>query len=385
MALGRIVHIVAAPEFAHLILLPDLRLLGARHDHVVVCSPGPDADAVEAAGFQVERVNISRKIAFLRDVLAVRHLYLVLRRLQADAVHTYTPKAGLLGQIAAALVGTRCRIHSCRGLLYESKMRWWLRVICTVTDRITFALADLCLFVSSADRDFAVRERLCASRKARWTGNGVDLSRFRPLPDADRLRRDLRAELGIPDAARVFLTVGRFVIAKGYEELLSAAGRVVEENPDVYFVLVAPVLAGETGVVNLSRWHSGVLGGRILLVGRRDDIERFYCAADVLVHPSHREGVPRVLMEAGAMGLPLIAADIPGNRQVVRGAHVGRLFKVRDSAALESAIRDALRSWSATLERGVEASGLIRQSHDSACVVDRVAGEYERLLSRGRE
>ena len=222
--------------------------MGPGYEHVIIASPGLDLDALEADGFTVERLPIARKLAPVSDMVTVARLVVLLRRLKPDLLHTYTPKAGLLGQLAGAISGVRPRVHGCRGLLYASGMPGWRRRLFQSTDWITCQLADRVAFVSETDRDQLVNGGQCAAWKARVTGNGVDLVLFRRTADYQIERRATREEFGFADDTTVVLTVGRFVADKGYSDSRpghspgfgASAGRV-------RFLWVAPVLAGAGG------------------------------------------------------------------------------------------------------------------------------------------
>jgi len=201
----RIAHVTTTAEFVRHILLHDLRRLRDRTDSTVFCAPGPGVEEVAAEGFRVVTIPIERKIAPLGDARTLWRLAGHLRAGAFDVVHTYVPKGGLLGQLAATGAGIQRRVHSCRGLLYLPGMPSWRRLLFRLTDRLTNSLANRIIYVSRADRDFCVRERLCSVRKARHTGSGIDLSYFDPGTLSKTARAELRTELGIPANAYVIL------------------------------------------------------------------------------------------------------------------------------------------------------------------------------------
>jgi glycosyltransferase involved in cell wall biosynthesis len=378
-----VAHVTTTPEFVKHILIHDLRRLSGRTEATVICTDGPDLAEVRAEGIRVIPVPIERKITPTADLVALFRLVRLLRRERFDLVHTYVPKGGFLGQLAAALARAPARIHSCRGLLYTPTMPAWRRRLFRLTDRLTNALAHRTIFISRADRDFSVSSGLCSAAKARLTGSGIDLTHFDPARLPADTRAATRQELGLRSDAPVVLTVGRFVADKGYLELADAAASVRREHPEVRFVWVAPVLAGEEGALPEAFLESRGLAGTVLRLPMQRDVRRLYLAADLLAHPSHREGVPRVLMEAAAMGLPIIASDIPGCREVVTNGRTARLVPVRDSGALARAIGAALAD-------PVETSALARLARISAsecfdqdALTERIGAVYRELLKGG--
>jgi glycosyltransferase involved in cell wall biosynthesis len=259
----------------------------------------------------------------------------------------------------------------------------WRRRLFRLTDRLTNALAHRTIFISRADRDFAVSSGLCSAVKARLTGSGIDLTHFDPARLPADTRAATRRELGLPADAPVVLTVGRFVADKGYFELADAVATVRREHPDVRFLWVAPVLPGEEGALPEDFLESRGLADAVLRLPMQRDIRRLYLAADVLVHPSHREGVPRVLMEAAAMGLPIVASDIPGCREVVTNSRTARLVPPRDSGVLARAIGTALADSAESAALAHRARMTVSESFDQDALTERIWAIYRELLDHG--
>ena len=372
----RRLYLTAAAESAALVLLPELVCLG-RRDAVVVASPGADLDEVRKAGFDTVGLRVHRKARPAADLVSLLRLTLLMCGRGPTLVHTYGPKAGLLGQLAARANGVPFRVHSCRGLLYEPTVAGWRRRIFRAVDRLTYALADRVLFVSQADLEEATSTGLCQYRKARYTGNGVDFSRFRRGQDYEPRRLVWRNRLGVNPDERLVLAVGRYVRAKGYEELAEAIGIVTRRRPNVRFVIVAPRFAGESRDLPDHLLDDLVAAGRVVCLERESDMVGLYCAADLLVHPSWREGVPRVVLEAVGMDVPAVVSDIPGNREVIASAALGYLFPSRDAAGMASAIIAACDDWEATLAKGRAAGATIRGRHSIEAVARRIELVYE--------
>ena len=374
-----VAHIVAAPEFARLILRHELRHHGTGATHVIIASPGPDLDALEAEGFQVERVSIQRKLSPGADLISVVRLIGTLRRVRPDLLHTYTPKAGLLGQIAAAAVRIPRRVHGCRGLLYRPGLPAWRRWLFRQTDRLTCALAQRVLFVSKADLNRLVDDGLCLETKARLTGNGIDLLLFGRNARYEQERAATRAELGFRGDQVVVLTVGRFVADKGFLDLAAAIKRLKTPLSHLRFLWVAPVIAGEGAALPSDLYDRAPLDSLVTRLSRRDDMRQIYQAADLLIHPSHREGTPRVLMEAAANGLPILASDIPGNREVVEFGRSARAFPCMSPEGLAAALDQMLADPSSWGPMADAARAEVFSRMDVTAVAGRVEGVYREL------
>jgi glycosyltransferase involved in cell wall biosynthesis len=376
----RVAHLTVAPEFVERIMIHDLRRLAAREEIVVVCAPGPAVDAVRAEGLRVVTVEARRKLSPLQDLASLWQLWRVLRRERVDLLHSYAPKGGLLGQLAGALAGVGRRVHSCRGLLYQPGMPAWRRRLFRATDRLTNALAHRTVFISAADRDFSVRERLCDEDRARFTGSAVDLRAYSPDALPPGRREEVRRRYGVSDGQRLVLSVGRFVADKGYADIAAAAAELRAEFPDVRYLWAAPELAGEDGVLPATLASGHGVGDLVTRLSHMADVVELYAAADLLVHASYREGVPRVLMEAAAMGVPIVASDIPGCREVIPTEATGRLFAAGDARALAAALRAALRDPQDTAARAAAASVAVRERFDQDALTGRVWAVHEELL-----
>lgn len=313
------------------------RFLARHFDVTLVTSSGPEVPQIEAAeGLGVRIVEMTRQIAPGRDLVALRELLAVMREVRPDLVHSYTPKAGLLAMLAARAAGVPHRFHTVQGMPLVSASGP-KRLILNATERATYL---------AATRIFSVSHSLCElipgtipRRPPAVIGagsvNGIDSRRFAPGVVSAAERGQLRARLGIPAADRVAVFVGRLVADKGVTELLHAFDALA--NSATTLVLVG----GEEPDLDPLPQATRELMHRhpkVRLAGWVSDVRPYLAISDVLVLPSYREGFGMVLAEAGAMGVPVIATDIPGCRDVVRDGVNGLLVPPRDSAALTDAL-----------------------------------------------
>ncbi|MGE3315809.1 MAG: glycosyltransferase family 4 protein [Planctomycetaceae bacterium] len=196
----------------------------------------------------------------------------------------------------------------------------------------------LLLAVSQATRDFHVAQGLDAER-TRVVYNGVDCGLFRPEPKVPGVRRTMQ----IPDDAFIALTVGQIGPRKGLDILLDAALRVQAERPDVYFVLVGTRNSSKEESVNFERalfMRIGAehLADRIRVMGDVPDVERLMRNSDLLVHAARQEPLGRVLLEAAACGLPIVATDVGGTSEILDDGLSARLVPAGDATSLANAI-----------------------------------------------
>lgn len=378
----RVVHMCVAPEFVDRIMLLDLRRLRRTEDITIVSAEGAALARARREGFRVHVVNARRKISPVADLRTLWQLWRFFRTERFDLLHTYTPKAGLLGQLAGLLAGVPRRLHACRGLLYGPSLRGWRHALVRTTDRLTARLAHATLFVSGADRDFAVSQGLCAPERAICTGSGVELDAFAGAAPSDEERAALRDRLGIGPDETLVLSIGRYVADKGYEEIAGAAAALRPQHPGLRYVWIAPVLVGEDGVLPATLPAQHGVADLVRLEGFTDDVRPVMRAADLLLHASRREGVPRVLLESAAIGLPIVASDIPGCREIVDG-QTAYLFQAGDAAALAAAMRRALADPAERRARAGRARTSVRARFDQDMLSERIRAVHDALLREG--
>jgi teichuronic acid biosynthesis glycosyltransferase TuaC len=210
--------------------------------------------------------------------------------------------------------------------------------------------ADRVITVSSALRDVAV-ELGADPARVQTIGNGIDLAKFRPIP-----RNDARRALGIPQEARVLVTVGTLVERKGFNRVIEVMPRLLETMPDLHYLVVGGAGAeGDDSQQFRAQVSSLGLEKRVHFVGpvSPEQLHVPLSAANVFVLATRYEGWANVLLEAMACGLPVVATDVGGNPQVVSHAGLGRIVPFGDADALAGALQEALHTdWNRRVIRG---------------------------------
>ena len=345
----RILHLTTVDMSLALLLLPQLvAFQEAGYEVIGVSADGPWVGQLEEAGIEhVALQHSTRAMAPLADVRAAGEFYRLCRRLSPDIVHTHNPKPGWYGRIMARLARVPVVVNTVHGLYAQPDdpptRRWPVYAL----ERIAAAFSDGELLQNPEDRP-VMRRLGVPEHKLHHLGNGIDLTRFDPSRfDTDRRAR-VREELGVgPDEVVVGL-VGRLVVEKGYRQVFDAVRRLQDRDVAARVVVVGPHEPNKGDALGRDEIASAEALG-VTFLGLRSDVEELYTAFDVYVLASHREGFPRSAMEAAAMGLPVIATDVRGCRQVVDHGETGLLVPVRDAGALAEAIErvvsdDELRS-----------------------------------------
>jgi len=387
---GRVAHVVPTDRIAFLLLRTRLqRLQEAGYQVMVVCGDDGYGERLRDVGLRVIHVPFAREISPRVDVRCLTALREVLRREEVDIAHSHNPKGTLLGPVAARWAGVPLVVHTVHGFLFHDQMGGPRRWLALAAERWCAAWAHHLFFQSREDYDFARERGFKSASRLHWIGNGVDTGRFGAVLPA-RVRQAKRAELGLRPEHRVIGMVGRMVREKGYPEFFRMAGQIAREYSDARFLVVGITEPDQSDAVvarDLLAEHH--LQERCVLLEQRTDMPELYACMDVAVLPSHREGIPRALMEASAMGVPVVASDIRGCREVVAHRRTGLLFPVRDVPAFTAAVRALLVD--ASLRRRLATAGRQRilSQFTEARTAERLTALYTRLApsagSRRRE
>lgn len=317
-------------------LASQLRMLARDHDvTLLVKMDYPEELAALDLPVRSIEIPIVRKIAPVADLRALWVLCRFFRRERFDIVHTVTPKAGLLGIVAAFLAGIRVRVHTFQGELWAHR-KGVMRQVLRGLDMLVARLATHLTIVSRTERQFLEDHAVLPPGKAQVLGEGticgVNIERFTL---ASGQREGARARLGLTHADQVFLFLGRLCIDKGLPELAEATEKLLSRRPNLRLLVVGP---DEEDMVAQLTERFGADNVALQIHPFTRTPEDYMAAADVLVLPSLREGFGMVILEAGAMGIPSIGSDIYGIRDAIVAGETGLLFPVRDADALAMAM-----------------------------------------------
>ncbi|MEX2625961.1 MAG: glycosyltransferase family 4 protein [Ilumatobacteraceae bacterium] len=340
----RLVHLTTTDMSLDWLLAPQLRAFAeAGYEVVGMSAAGPHVEHLEQMGIRhVPVPAFTRSSNPLQDVRAFVQLVRLLRRERPDVLHTHNPKPGILGRIAGRIARVPRIVNTQHGLYAQPGDRLRRRLPVYAAERIAAAFGHVELVQNPEDVDTLVHTLHIPERKVTLLSNGIDLAHFDPdaLDAADPDARErVRAEWGIGSDDVVVGTVGRLVREKGIVELLDAAHLLRDAGSAARLVVVGPADPDKADAVPADAAEQARADG-VVFAGQRTDMPECYRAMDVFVTASWREGVPRSAMEAAAMGLPTVATDIRGNRQVVADSETGVLVPPRDAAALAAAISD---------------------------------------------
>jgi len=334
----RVIQMCAVDFTVKQFLLPLVDALRtAGYEVSIACARGPYFEDLRTAGYNMIENPISRNANLLNHVKSLWRTYRLLRGGHYDVMHVHTPIAALLCRIAARMAGVPVKIYTAHGFYFHDHMRPWLRTALIWLERIGGACGDFIMTVSGEDEQTAIREKIARAGRVETILNGIDPRRFNPARFTDSDLIELRRSLEIPLNAYVIGIVGRLVREKGFFELFEAMAAVAAKHFHARLLVVGDVLPSDyDGTKNELKERLVQLGlqDRVTFAGLVDDSAPYLAIMDAFALPSYREGMPMSLLEAMAMGLPVVATDIRGCREEVVHGQTGWIVPARQSAPL---------------------------------------------------
>ena len=327
---------------------------------------------LDSEGITVIEVPMRRRITPLSDPAALFRLRSLLRKLEYDVVHTHASKAGVLGRLAAWMAGARRVIHTPHTFYFEALHgigRWCFRTM----EWALLGFTRRLIVLSQGQRRLAIGELGAKADRVALIENGVDAAHFAP----QGLRDESRRTLGIPLGAPVVGTIARLRPQKGCDLFLKAAARVVEELPAARFVIVGK---GPLRDRLMELAEQLQLSRHVIWRDEADDVRLIYEALDVFALASRYEGMPYTLLEAMAMGLPVVAGRIPGCEEVVSES-TGLLVPPDRPGDLARAITGLLRNRTLARQMGAAGRALAEERFSLKAALERIAGFYREMAA----
>lgn len=341
---------------------PLVQVMIARGHEVHVAAPGLSADAetaswLEKVGARGHDIDLARSgLSPLKDTMSLLQLFRLMRRIQPDLFLGYTIKPVIWGLLAAGWVRVPRRVGLITGLGYaftqgDSARRRVIRGLVHFLYRRALRQSTLVFFQNPDDAEEFRSLRILTDKQRveLVNGSGVDTDQFAQAP--------------LPPLPLRFLFIGRIVVDKGIREFAEAAKRVRARHPDICFYVVGGLDSNPTALPE-SAIQGWVTDGRLHWHGALTDVRPSIADCHVLVLPSYREGTPRSVLEAMAMGRAVITSDAPGCRETVEVGRNGVLVPVRDVDGLVSAIEAMIAAPETVMRMGQEGRDLAVTKYD---------------------
>ncbi|TWT80124.1 Alpha-D-kanosaminyltransferase [Planctomycetes bacterium CA13] len=380
----RILHVQLFPMLSGVqrVSLEELRRLDPNvfDRHLLTCEPGPLSEAAAALGVTCHyEPRLKRSISPLNDFRTYQRLREMMRRERFDLVHTHSSKTGVLGRMAASAAGVPCVVHTVHGFAFPAakypavrRFYQWCEKRC---GQMTHAL--VCL--NPDDRQIAINELEVDPSRVQVIANGVDIEAFRPIENpADRIAERSKRFGGDPERP-VVMMVGRLWNQKKPQLFVRSAIQLLQNGSPAEFYLAGD---GKLHKQLEDEIAEAGVADRVHLLGWQDDVDSLIPLADVMVLPSLWEGMPIVLLEAHACGVPIVASDIPGNRECVNDGVDGYLVPKNDLKSLSDRIALLVNDSALRRSMGSAGRGKIVERFDIVHRQTTILELYSQLLGK---
>jgi len=320
--------------------------------------------------------HLKRDINPLWDFLALAKLFLLFKAERFDIVHTHTAKAGFLGRIASWLAGIPTIIYMPHGHVFYGYFGLLMSRVAITVERVVACITDKVMVLTELEKRDLIAFRVTTPDKIEVINSGLELENYRqPVVDVQSKKNELQIEEDIS----VVGVIARLEPVKGHEYLIEAARMVTEELPRVKFLIV-----GEGSLRNdlESQCKELSVQDKFIFAGWQEDVCSILSTLDILVLPSVNEAVGRILIEAGACGVPVVATNVGGIPEIVRDNVTGVLVAPRSPEDLARAIIDLLNSADKRQQMSIAAEQWIDDRFSAHRMVEEVSNSYDVLTAR---
>ena len=339
----KLIRITTAPISLKVLLSGQMKYMNEngsdsnRIEVVMVSSDGKELEGVKRnEGCRHKIIHMTRRMTPLGDLRCLWLLYRFFKKEKPDIVHSHTPKAGLLSMLAAKFAGVKIRIHTIAGLRYVTSKGFGRKLLIAM-EKLTGKAATHVWPNSFSLEKYIKENKLVNPNKLEVIGwgssNGINLSRYSATALKEEKLEEIKKLIQYDPTLIYFLSVGRIVHDKGMDELLNAFVRIHSTNPLARLILVG-AFEDEVDPVSAKARQLIKTHPAVIMAGWSDAVEYFMHLSFALVHPSHREGFPNVLLQAGAMLCPIICSRIEGNIDIVEHEKTGLIFEVKNEEEL---------------------------------------------------
>jgi len=350
---------------------------------LMISADGPELpDVIQNEQCRHIIVPMTRKITPLQDLKCLLQLIKIFKKERPDIVHSHTPKAGLLGMLAAKLAGVTVRIHTVAGMPLMVEKGFKLQLLKFI-ERLTYAAASQVWPNSNSLYQYILDNKFTAAKKMRIIGkgstNGINVNRFNKEALQENLLAEIKSSIQYTDQCTYLLCIGRLVADKGIVELVEVFVLLTKTQPNLKLIVVGdyeetldPLPAGTLQQIKNNN--------NIIHIKWTQHVEYFMHVADYFVFPSHREGFPNVLLQAGAMELPIICSRIAGNVDIVTDKETGLLFETASQQQLYEQITYALANPAAMQQMAKTLEQVIKKDYKRENIWQNILSSYKTLL-----
>ena len=338
-------------------------------------------DKVKNNNFNIIQIKgLKWKLNFLYDPIVLIKLIKLIRKNRYDIVHTHTTKAGILGRIAARIAGVPVIVHGLHGSTFEAFDSGLLNWLLFLFERLTGRFTDAYISVSRVLSEKYIERGIGKKENYHTVYSGMELEVFYGARGKIDCRKKQK-ELGIDSGDFVIGNVARLETRKGHKFLIDAFKKVIKERKGCPLKLL--IIGEGNKRENLESYvKEANLEKKVIFTGYRKDVEELMAIMDIFVLTSLREGLPRVLVQAAAVGMPLIAFNVDGVPEIIRDNHNGFLVRARDVGQLANRIEKYIDKKELVLLHGQKGREFIKDKWFIEDMVDKIDKIYQSLIWR---
>jgi len=374
-----LIRTTTTPRTMRGLLAGQLKFMSSYYDVIAVTSGGPAYDQMlkeqEVRGYEVPFTRKSFSLG--SDMKAFFKVIKIFRKEKPFIVHCHNSKDALICMIAGWLCGVPHRLYTIAGLADQKGVRGFLL---DMAERVTFLFSTGIYPNSKNMMDIYLNRGRFKASKAKvfleGSSNGIDLDYFCENKMLKENAVSIRNKYGLGDNCTVFVFVGRVRGDKGVNELIQAFGRLTRESFNAKLLMVGdyekefdPLFSETTKEIETNK--------NIVFTGYQTDVRPFILAADALILPSYREGMPNVVMQAGALNRPCIVTNINGSNEIIIEGKNGNIVPRKDTDALYNKMKDYCENRDMMKEMGNNARDLIASRYKRQNLWDAMLKEYQ--------
>lgn len=378
----KICFVVTVSRTANMFLIPQfIVLMQYGWEVTLICAEDPESPLQLPEGVRYLPMPFARGMSFLNVPLTIFRLHAIFQAEQFTIVQYSNPNAALSASIASLWAGIRTRLYAQWGIRYVGFSGFSRRVV-KLIEKITCSCSSLVEPDSQSNLDFAVAEGLYPRSKGRliWNGSacGVDLGKF-DIRNKHSWRKAYREKHGIGEGILVIGFLGTMRRDKGANELFQACRELFRKRSDALLLAVGYMSFFETIDADLRHWFE--TSPQVVYIPPTADVAQYMSCMDIFTLPSYREGFGLVIVEAEAMGVPVVVSDIPGPTDAIEEGITGLKVPVKDAVALQQALETLLDDAATRLRYGAQAVHFARTHFERGEFFRRIAADKESLLS----
>ena len=367
-------------------LLKPLILASMKEGYVIhtACSNQGKFKQLKQEGLTLIDISIERKISLLSNLKSIWKLYKLMKKEKYDIVHVHTPIAALLGRVAAKLAGVKNIIYTAHGYYFHEEMSIkTYRVFYLIEKFAARFMTDWLLLQSKEDYDLSVNDKFKPTNRIIHLSNGVDIwNKFDKSLLSILEQEKLKETLKIQNGEIVFTFIGRLVKEKGIFELVQAFNSLNLKYPNIRLLLIGDQLRSERDQDSYNKLKEEMNNPSIIQVGFQKDIPLYLSISDVFILPSYREGLPRSIIEAMAMSIPIIATNIRGCREEVFNEINGFLVNKGNTESLIEAMEKFIKNPQLFIQYGIKSREICEKLYDEQKVITKQLELFEKITCK---